>query len=113
MGSLFKLRALSAVERRTLAQSLLLLPINALALRFVSFGRWHAILSSLAPLRAAASAITRFRKSRERTQIQVGVPAPDEYFGTRLRLEGQDDDSIAVELALFIKHARGRPRFDP
>jgi hypothetical protein len=61
----------------------------------------------VAPLRAAASAITRFRKSRERTQIQVGVPAPDEYFGTRLRLEGQDEDSIAVELALFIKHAGG------
>ena len=61
----------------------------------------------VAPLRAAARAITRFRKSRERTQIQVGVPAPDEYFGTRLRLEGQDEDSIALELALFIKHAGG------
>ena len=36
-----------------LAQSLLLLPINDLALRLVSFGRWQAILSSLAPLRAA------------------------------------------------------------
>ena len=61
----------------------------------------------VAPLRAAASAITRFRKSRERTQILVGVPAPDQYFGTRLRLEGQDEDSIAMELAFFINHAGG------
>jgi hypothetical protein len=57
----------------------------------------------VAPLRIVAEAIARFRRSGGRTRIEVGAPVPDDHFGTRLRVEGQDVDSIALELALFVR----------
>jgi hypothetical protein len=57
----------------------------------------------VAPLRVVAEAIARFRRSGGRTRVEVGAPVPDDHFGTRLRLEGQDMDSIALELALFVR----------
>jgi hypothetical protein len=59
----------------------------------------------VAPLRGVASALARFRRAGGRTQIDIGVPTPDDHFGTRLRLEGQDEDSLALEIALFVKHS--------
>ena len=59
-----------------------------------------------APLRAAAMALAKFRRSAHpRTGIDVGYPVPDEHFGARLRLEGRDADTIALELALFVRQS--------
>jgi hypothetical protein len=59
-----------------------------------------------APLRAAAIALARFRGSAQaRTSVDVGFPVPDEHFGTRLRLEGREPDTIALELALFVRQS--------
>ena len=59
MVSFTKLRALSARERRLLAQSLLLLPVSGLALRLVSLSRWQAILSGFAPRQASVAEARR------------------------------------------------------
>jgi hypothetical protein len=57
------------------------------------------------PLRTMAAAIARFRGLvAPRTEVDIGIPLPDDYFGTRLRLEGTDADSIALEIALYIQH---------
>lgn len=56
------------------------------------------------PLQTAAAAITRFRSmAAPRTDVDIGIPLPDDFFGTRLRLEGTDADSIALEIALFVQ----------
>jgi hypothetical protein len=57
------------------------------------------------PLRVAAAAIARFRGlANPRTSVDVGIPLPDDFFGTRLQLTGQSTDAIALELALFVQH---------
>jgi hypothetical protein len=45
-----KFRLLSQLERRLLLQSLLLLPLNGLALRVASLKRWQSILARLSPV---------------------------------------------------------------
>jgi hypothetical protein len=45
-----KLWALSAREKCLIAQTLLVLPINGLAVHLTGFNRWQAILSRLAPV---------------------------------------------------------------
>ncbi len=50
MGNWGRLRRLSTAERRLLAQSLILLPLTAVALRVVGFRRWQALLARLAPV---------------------------------------------------------------
>jgi Transglutaminase-like superfamily len=47
LNSLLKLYALPARDKWLLAQSLVVLPANGLALRLMSFKRWRAILSRL------------------------------------------------------------------
>ena len=59
MTSFTKLSALSAQERRLLAQALLLLPVSGLALRLVSLRRWQAILSGFAPRQAPVAEANR------------------------------------------------------
>lgn len=55
------------------------------------------------PLRIAAAAIASFRSTiAPRTDVDIGIPLPDDHFGTRLRLEGTDADSIALDVALFV-----------
>jgi hypothetical protein len=51
MSNWRKLATLSWAERAILAQALFLLPINALALRWVSLKRWRAVLVACSPLR--------------------------------------------------------------
>jgi transglutaminase superfamily protein len=46
-----KFRLLSQLERLLLIQSLLLLPLNGLALRLASFKRWQSILARLSPIK--------------------------------------------------------------
>lgn len=70
----------------------------------VAVGR--ALAQPLArPLRAVGSALATSRNAGGRTQIDIGVPTPDDHVGTRLRLAGQDEDSLALEVALFVQHA--------
>lgn len=59
------------------------------------------------PLQVLAAAIVKFQEAGRRTNVDVGAPVPDEYFGTRLRLTGDDQESIALELALFVRHCGG------
>jgi hypothetical protein len=59
----------------------------------------------VAPLKAMSSALARFRTANRRSQIEIGAPVPDDYVGTRLRLEGEDEESLALEIALFVKHS--------
>jgi hypothetical protein len=63
------------------------------------------------PLRVACEAIGRFgRSATPRTSVHVGVPRPEDFFGTRLTLARADAHSTAVELALFIHHCEGIQR---
>jgi hypothetical protein len=39
-----------------------------------------------------------------KTSIGIGLPVPDTYFATRLRLEGADVDEMTLEVALFVHH---------
>ena len=39
-----------------------------------------------------------------RTAIELGLPYPDDYFGTRLRIEGTTAAEFAADLALFLYH---------
>ncbi len=65
----------------------------------------------IAPLRLIASAIARFRASaRSTTHVDLGYPIPDEQFGTRLMTVGKDEETIAVELALFIRNSEAVSR---
>jgi hypothetical protein len=59
----------------------------------------------LLPLRSLASSLARFRSEvPERTEIEVGFPIPDAYFGTRLSLSGHETEEFAFELAVFVHH---------
>lgn len=49
MGSWSKLLTLSSREKGLLAASLVVLPINGLALQLMSLNRWRSVLSRLAP----------------------------------------------------------------
>jgi len=56
-------------------------------------------------LRRLASAIAALRKRlSQRTSIGVGLPVPNDYFSTRLALEGDDPDLLCAQLALFVHH---------
>lgn len=56
-------------------------------------------------LRRLATAIAALRKRlSQRTSIGVGLPVPNDYFSTRLALEGGDPDLLCAQLALFVHH---------
>lgn len=56
-------------------------------------------------IRRLAVAIASLRhRLAERTTIAVGLPVPNEFFATRLVLEGDDPDELALQLALFVHH---------
>jgi hypothetical protein len=56
-------------------------------------------------LRRLAGAIAALRtRLSDKTTIGVGLPQPSEFFPTRLALEGEDPELVAVQLALFIHH---------
>lgn len=44
------------------------------------------------------------RRLSNRTGLIVGLPGPNEHFGTRLALSGSDPDEIAAEVALFVHY---------
>jgi len=47
------------------------------------------------------------RRLRADTRIEIGLPAPDDYDGTRLELVGTDAENLALQIALFVHHLPG------
>ena len=45
----------------------------------------------------------------ERTKLEIGLPFPNDFFATRLTLNGTDATAIAIEIGLFLHHL---PNFD-
>ena len=45
------------------------------------------------------------------TTLGIGLPVPNEFFSTRLALEGTDSDELLAQLALFIHHLPALSRF--
>ena len=57
------------------------------------------------PLRSLVEAIKAFRMSvRLETDVDIGLPYPDDHFGTKLRLNGRDTELLTAEIALFVHH---------
>ena len=49
-----------------------------------------------------ARRLARLRSSLpERSQLVIGLPVPDDYFGVRFELLGRDEDVLAAEIAVF------------
>ena len=55
-------------------------------------------------VRKLAAAITKLLHRSKPITIAVGLPFPDDYFSTHLDLIGADEESITVQLELFIEH---------
>ena len=39
-----------------------------------------------------------------RTKLVLGLPVPDDYFGVRFELIGQDEEILAAEISLFVRY---------
>ena len=62
--------------------------------------------TAAAPLRKVASAISKARRaSTNQTYVRIGLPIPDDYFGSMLSVEGDDEVTIAMTLAMFVMKA--------
>lgn len=56
-------------------------------------------------IRILASSIARLRSKLEpSSSVTVGIPVPDWVYTTDLKLSAEDEDELAVELALFVHH---------
>jgi hypothetical protein len=63
--------------------------------------------AAAAPLRLAAAALKRARESSLRPPgLVVGLPIPDDYFGTALWLPGDSEEDIAWLVARFVVRAQ-------
>ena len=40
----------------------------------------------------------------DRTDLVLGLPVPDDHFGVRFVVFGRDEDLLAAEIALFVRH---------
>ena len=58
-------------------------------------GQFRKVGVAIAALRARLTA---------RTTVAVGLPVPDDYFATRLAVDGDDPDLLCAQLALFVHH---------
>ena len=59
--------------------------------------------AAAAPLRRAAAALGRARSdSPQKPEIVVGLPIPDDYFGTALTFPVDTEEEIALLLAQFV-----------
>lgn len=58
---------------------------------------------SVEPLKKTADALARAKQSlSNRSRVSIGLPIPDDYFGTLLEIEAEEEDEIALILALFV-----------
>jgi hypothetical protein len=55
-------------------------------------------------LKLALSLVTLRAKLSTRSKLVLGLPVPDDYFGVRFELLGQDQDVLAAEIALFVQY---------
>jgi hypothetical protein len=63
-------------------------------------------------LRELADAVADLRRRvGAPTTLGIGLPVPNEFFSTRLTLEGTDSDELVPQLALFIHHLPALSRF--
>lgn len=73
---------------------------------------WKNRGKTLAALRGTSDGIKRFASGianvlsrlRPNTRAIVGVPLPDKVYSTQLYLSSQDEDELAVEIAMFVHH---------
>jgi hypothetical protein len=68
---------------------------KALAAATLVGGQLRRLGGAIAALRGRLSA---------RTTIGIGLPVPNDYFTTRLALEGDEPDLLCAQLALFVHH---------
>lgn len=54
--------------------------------------------------RFAFSLIKLKSAAKARTKLVLGLPVPDDHFGVRFELIGQDEDVLATEIALFVNY---------
>ena len=62
--------------------------------------------------RTANNALGRFSKAilrlraecPERTKLVLGLPVPEDYFGAQFELVGREEELLAAEIALFLRH---------
>lgn len=67
-----------------------------------------AALSGADRLAKLAAALARVRAGLpDRTRLVLGLPVPDDYLGIRFELQGCDEEVLAVEIALFVRHLPG------
>ena len=91
MGSWSKLLTLSYREKQLLAASLVVLPINGLALRLLSLSRWRSVLSRLTPagqgseVRQLRSDSSRFDSVRQTARMVRVAAARGPYRGNCLQ----------------------------
>ena len=63
-------------------------------------------------LRDLADAVADMRRRLAApTTLGIGSPIPDEFFPTRLILQGKDSDELLPQLALFVHHLPALSRF--
>jgi len=52
-----------------------------------------------------ARVLVRFSRSRRRdSQLRLALPIPNDYFGVSLEIIGREEDLVAAEIALFVRH---------
>lgn len=56
-------------------------------------------------VRQLAVALGRLRtRLGSKTGLQIGLPVPDDYDGTRLELVGSDAEELAFQVAMFVHY---------
>lgn len=56
-------------------------------------------------VRKLADGIANLRhRLARRTRIEIGLPTPDEFYSTRLEIEGSDPADMAIQIALFVHY---------
>jgi hypothetical protein len=88
LGSWSKLIALSSREKQLLAASLIVMPINGLALRLMSLSRWQSVLSRLTPIdraRGEARAGSLFDLANQTARLVLVAATRGPYRGNCLQ----------------------------
>jgi hypothetical protein len=68
----------------------------------------QAVISSTNGLAKFAASLARLRRDLPvRSRLVLGLPVPDDYFGVRFELKGRDEELMAAEIALFVRHVSG------
>lgn len=67
--------------------------------------RKEIIAAATNSIKKLSSAIAKLaRRSKPETTIAIGIPFPNEYFSTHLELENISEESVTVQVVLFLQH---------